>query len=104
MMVFDVEGWVRTGNAVIGSWGARDLNSDLGVSTGGRDWTESVIGVGGTRVGAVEFSDQSGVAGGARRGKQAGSVGRITLPVGLTMINGMERLGSRDWGHGFLLQ
>ena len=63
-----------------------------------------MIGVGGTSVGAVETSDQRGVAGRARCGRQAGSVGSITLPLGLTMIFGIERLKFRDWGHGLLSQ
>ena len=104
MTVLDVVGWVKAGKTMRGSWGAMDLNSAFGVVTDGRDWTGNVTGVGGTSVGAVETSDQRGVAGRAQCGRQAGSVGSITLPVGLTMTNGMERLGSRDWGHGFLLQ
>ena len=74
------------------------------MKTGGRCCSGSETGVGGTRVGAVEISDQCGVVGGTRRGRQAGSVGSITLPLGLTMIFGMERLKSQDWGHGLLLQ
>ena len=104
MIVFDVEGWVRTGNTMMGSGGARVFNSVFGVVTGGRDWTGSVTGVGGTSVGAVETSDQSGVVGRARCGRRAGLVGSITLPLGLTMIFGMERLKSRDWGHRLLSQ
>ena len=66
MVVLDVEGWVRAGSTMMGSCGARDFNSVLGVSTGGRGWTGSITGVGGTSVGAVEISDQCRVAGRAR--------------------------------------
>ena len=71
---------------------------------GGRDWTGSVTGVGGTSVGAVETSDQRGVAGRARCRRKAGLVGSITLPLGLTTMAGMERLRSRDRGHGLSSQ
>ena len=104
MMDLDVVGRARAGNTMRGSCGAIGLSSAFGVVTGGRDWTGSVTGVGGTSVGAVETSDQRGVAGRARCGRQVGSVGSIILPLGLTMIFGMERLKSRDWGHGLLSQ
>ena len=104
MMDLEVVGWVKAGKARRGSCGAIGFNSTFGVITGGRDWTGGMIGVGGTSVGAVETSDQRGVAGRARCGRQAGSVGSITLPLGLTMIFGIERLKFRDWGHGLLSQ
>ena len=66
MVDLDVVGWVRAGKTRRGSWGAIGFNSAFGVVMGGRDWTGSVTGVGGTRVGAVEISDQCGVAGRAR--------------------------------------
>ena len=66
MVVFDVVGWTRAGNAMIGSCGAIGLSSAFGVVTGGRDRAGGEAGVGGTRVGAADPSDQRGVAGGAR--------------------------------------
>ena len=66
MVVLDVVGWVRAGKTRRGSWGAIGFNSAFGVVTGGRGWTGSITGVGGTSVGAVETSDQRGVAGRAR--------------------------------------
>ena len=104
MVDLDVVGCVRAGKTKRGSWGAIGFNSAFGVVTDGRDWTGNVTGVGGTSVGAVKTSDQRGVAGRARCGRKAGLVGSITLPLGLTMTDGMERLGSRDWGHRFWLQ
>ena len=66
MMDLEMVGWVRAGNAMTGSCGAMGFDSAFGVVTGGRGWTGSITGVGGTRVGAVETSDQRGVAGRAR--------------------------------------
>ena len=57
----DVVGQVRTGNMLRGSWGAIGFNSAF---TGGRGWEGGEAGVGGTRVGAAEYSDQCGVVGG----------------------------------------
>ena len=96
MVDFDVVGWTRAGNAMISSCGAIGLSSAFGVVMGGRDWTGSVTGVGGTRVGAVETSDQCGVAGRARCGRQAGSVGSMILPSFRTSATGTERLGFRE--------
>ena len=104
MMDLEVVGWVKAGKTERGSCGAIGFNSTFGVVTGGRDWTGGMTRVGGTSVGAVETSDQRGVAGRARCGRQAGSVGSITLLLGLTMIFGMERLKTRDWGQGLLSQ
>ena len=66
MVDLDVVGWVRTGRMRRGSWGAIGLNSAFGVVTGGKACAGGEAGVGGTRVGAAEYSDQRGVAGGAR--------------------------------------
>ena len=66
MMDLEVVGWVRVGNAMIGSCGAIGFDSAFGVVTGSRGWTGSITGVGGTSVGAVETSDQRGVAGRVR--------------------------------------
>ena len=57
---------VDAGKTIRGSWGAIGLYSIFGVVAGGRGCTGSEIGVGGTSVGAVETSDQCGVAGKAR--------------------------------------
>ena len=94
MVDLDVVGWVKAGKTRRGSCGAIGFNLAFGVVMGGRDWTGSVTGVGGTSVGAVKTSDQCGVAGRARCGRKAGLVGGITLPLGLTRMDGMERLGS----------
>lgn len=45
------------------------LNSAFGVVVGGKGRAGGEAGVGGTRVGAADPSDQSGVVGGARRGR-----------------------------------
>ena len=66
MVVLDEVGWVRAGNTTRGSCGAIGFSSAFGVVTGGRGCAGGEAGVGGTRVGAADRSDQSGVAGGAR--------------------------------------
>ena len=66
----------------------------MGVATGGSKGAGGGTGVGGTRVGAADPSDQSGVAGGARRGRRAGSVGRIIRPPGRTTALGNDLLRS----------
>ena len=63
-MILEV-GWVRAGNAMRGSCGAIGFSSAFGEVTGGRGRAGGEAGVGGTRVGAAEYSDQRGVAGGA---------------------------------------
>ena len=87
---------VRAGNIMRGFCGAIGFNSAFGVVTVGRDRAGGEAGVGGTRVGAADPSDQCGVAGRARRGKKAGLVGSITLPLFQTRIAGMERLRSQE--------
>ena len=66
MVDLDVVGWVIAGKTKRGSCGAMGFDSAFGVVTGGRGWMGSITGVGGTSVGAVETSDQRGVAGRAR--------------------------------------
>ena len=57
--------YVEAGKMMRGSWGAMGLYSAFGVVAGGRGRAGGEAGMGGTRVGAADPSDQSGVAGGA---------------------------------------
>ena len=60
---FDVVGCVRAEKTMRGSW-VIGLNSAFGVVAGGRGRAGGEAGVGGTSVGAAEYSDQRGVVGG----------------------------------------
>ena len=104
MVDLDVVGCVRAGKTRRGSWGAIGFSSAFGEVTGGRGRAGGEAGVGGTRVGAAEYSDQRGVAGRAWRGRRAGLVGSMTLPSFRTRAVGTERLRSRECGHGLLSQ